>query len=247
MKRIGLILIVLNVSAFLSINDIYSAEIDNKGVTLCVGIGEATSLPRGSWKSDINWYLDGWHPSATLSANITVRLTDRNTKRAFGIVPVPIVSIIGQYEYSVNGHFSDIEYTGGTWETELKHRFMTATGGVQIYPLRFLRFYAPFVEYQVGWINSIYKSSAGDSNNGEFHEELGGVYREYDNASGVIHKISIGHDFQFNDHAGMIIKTRFQTTNTGVTTPLKEHNNVSDYYEGNIESFDICIDFYVAF
>lgn len=229
------------------VNSAFSSNKVDKGVTINLGVGGVVSMPRGGWKGDLNWYLDGWHPGAAVSGNLTVRLTDRNLKRVIGIVPVPIVSIIGQYEFCFNGHFSDIEYTGGYYETELKHRYMTATGGVQVYPLRFLRFYAPFVEYQVGWIKSIYSSSAGDSNNGEYHDELGGVYREYDNANGVIHKISIGHDFQIKDNFGIILKTRWQTTNSTVVEPLVEHHNVSDYYEGKIKSTDICLDFYVSF
>lgn len=234
------LLIILHASS-------YAENIENKGITLNIGLGGAVSLPRGAWQEEIIKYLDSWHPAAHAGANITLRVTDRNLKKVVGIIPVPIVSIIAQFEYSFNGHFSDVAYTGGNWESELKHRYMTVAGGIQVYPLRFIRFYSPFVEYQIGWINSRYVGSAGDSNNGEFHDDLDGVYQEYDNANGLIHKISIGHDFQINDNFGIIVKSRWSTTSSGTADPLKDHNQVPNYYRGKIKSTDICLDFYVSF
>lgn len=203
------------------------------------------SIPRSGWKRDIDWYMDGTAFGNGVSGALEFHLKDTDIPKGTGLVGVPIIAIILEFDYFFSGHFDETIYTSGGWETELSHRFFNASGAVRFYPLKFTRAWTPFLEYGAGFHHSSFPAEPGDDNNYGTtfidDDEPGSTVSD---GNGLIQKISIGHDLRFSSSVGVTVRTTFTIGSAGILEPLGETWMFPDYYSQNLRSLDIKIQLY---
>jgi len=243
-RKIYISILFVLLSTFILFQASAGSDVENHGFRFGGAFGWVGSLPVGGWAQDIDFYMDERAFGNGLTTTLLFHIINKEPKSGIGIVPFPILAVVLEYDHIFSGHFHEIIYTGGTWETYLNHRFFNLTGGIRVYPIKFVRAWTPFFEYVVGFHNSSFTTEAGDDNTSGNPVINNDEDSEVENGTGAIHKISIGHDFRFTDNIGLFFRTTLAIGSDGILEPLAETWMFPDYYTGGIRSFEFRLQLY---
>ena len=232
----------------LATTTVTAGEKESFGFRFGGAVGWVGSMPRGSWHADIVNYMGAVEPQfgSGINASVLLHFRDSDVSDGAAAIPFPIIAAVIEYDQLFMGHFDDVYYVGGTWESRLYHRFFNITGGMRLYPFKFHRAWTPFLEYGLGYHRSSFPAEPWGGNEvGHAVVDNDGNLHTVEDGSGMIHKISIGHDFRFGDIMGLLLRTIFGIGSKSILEPLRETFMYPDFYNQNLRSFDIRVQLYL--